>query len=405
MTVVQKLHYTVAKRGKLFWQPTKAMKALGFQPIALGDDTPDARARAMKLYADWLKTLAERGKVTDYPPGTFGAYFDRLRGRKDKPSPWWTAKSLLTRDGYERAWKVIDAWAPADDKPTLSRTVVTAITTELCEQFVLWMSGRPGDPARGIAPVVAAVSAHERWLVLKHLKILLADMVGRLRLGYASPAGRIPNPQPPGRTAIWLGAEVEDLAAGAAIAGFEGMSLAIEIAWVTMFSPVDVRTLPAAALQRDAHGWYVQRARTKTEAEAFGYIPDELAAALQDYMARQGFTYHDDSPIIRQRNGAAYRSKDTFGGDFRDVRAFMFPDDTRQLLDIRRSANVEADAAGADKKTMGELLANGLADSSFLDRTYTPPTVTKAREVAAKRLEGRRKLAAEVKRLRLANEG
>jgi hypothetical protein len=65
-------------------------------------------------------------------------------------------------------------------------------------------------------------------------------------------------------------------------------------------------------------------------------------------------------------------------------------------MDIRRSANVEADAAGADKKTMGELLANGLADSKFLDETYTPPTVTKAREVAAQRLEGRRKLASEV---------
>jgi hypothetical protein len=81
----------------------------------------------------------------------------------------------------------------------------------------------------------------------------------------------------------------------------------------------------------------------------------------------------------------------------------MFPGDTRQLLDIRRSANVEADAAGADKATMGELLANGLADNRFLEETYTPPTVAKAREVAAQRVAGRAKLAGEVTRLRAAN--
>ena len=59
-----------------------------------------------------------------------------------------------------------------------------------------------------------------------------------------------------------------------------------------------------------------------------------------------------------------------------------------------------ADAAGADKRTMGELLANGLADNKFLDQTYTPPTVAKAREVAAQRIQGRTKLAAEVMRQR-----
>jgi hypothetical protein len=49
---------------------------------------------------------------------------------------------------------------------------------------------------------------------------------------------------------------------------------------------------------------------------------------------------------------------------------------------------------------MGELLANGLADSKFLDETYTPPTVAKAREVAEQRIQGRSKLAGEVMRLK-----
>ena len=397
-----KLRYTVKKRGNLFWQPTKEMRELGFLPKPLGPDGPAAQAEALKLYAAWQKAQGERGQVTHYPAGTFGAYWDRLRGSKLKPSTWWSKKSVRTREDYERGWRYIDAWRPADDKgqpigPTLSRTVITRITTELCEQFN--------------ADLVATISPRERWRAIKALKILLADAVVRLRLGYASPADKLANPQPAGRSAIWLGAEIEDLAAVAAIAGFEGMGLAIETLWQTMFSPVDVRTLRPSQLKRDCEGFYVHRRRTKTQAEAFAAISDELGQALAAYIARQDRAEADDTPIFRTRadrsdrggrppQAVAYKTKDLFAKDFRFVRGILLPDDERQLLDIRRSANVEADAAGADRKTMGELLANGLADSRFLEETYTPPTVAKAREVAQKRALGRVKLAGEVMRLR-----
>lgn len=381
MTTVR-LPYTVRKRGKLFWQPTKAMQALGFMPKPLGDDNTESQAEALRLYGEWLETLKTRHQVTTYPAGTFGAFWDRLRGSRAKPSPWWTKKALRTREDYERAWAYIDAWRPGAGKPTLSRTVITQITTELCEQFY--------------AHLDATSSQRERWRAIKGLKILLADAVVRLRLGYESPADNLMNPQPGGRSLIWLGAEIEDLSAGAAIAGFEGMSLAIEAGWETMFSPVDVRTLRPSQMKRDVAGWYVSGERAKTGADTYAAISDDLGDRLAAYLKRQNRAEADDTPIIRQRDGAVYRNKDTFGADFRDVRDFMFPGDGRQLMDIRRSANVEADAAGADKKTMGELLANGLADSRFLDETYTPPTVAKAREVAKKRLEGRALLAAEV---------
>ncbi len=109
-----------------------------------------------------------------------------------------------------------------------------------------------------------------------------------------------------------------------------------------------------------------------------------------------------DTPVIRQRNGNAYRSKDTFGDDFRAVRDAAYPGDTRQFLDIRRSGNVEADAAGATRETMGQLLANSIASSKFLEETYTPPTVTKAREVHKQRAEGRQALAGELERVQKA---
>lgn len=185
----------------------------------------------------------------------------------------------------------------------------------------------------------------------------------------------------------------------AADLGYEGLSLAIRLAWETMFSPVDIWTIRPRDLKRDAEGWYIERQRTKTDKVAFAALSGGLSADLVAYLEAQGRQEADETPIIRQRNGSAYRSKDTFGDDFRAVRAKAFPGDARQLLDIRRSANVEADAAGADKKTMGELLANGLAESKFLDATYTPPTVSKARDVAKQRVQGRAKLAGEVMRL------
>jgi hypothetical protein len=379
VTVVR-LRYTVRKRGKLFWQPTPEMRALGFEPKPLGPDGPETQAEALRLAGEWDKARFERGIVTRYPPGTFGAYWDRFRTTEA-----WAKKGLRTREDYERAWRLIDTWRPAAGRPTLSRTILGGITTELCEAFV--------------AHLEKTVSPNERHRTVKWLKVLLADMAVRLRLSYASPAAKIHNPQPAGRSAIWLGAEIENLASGAAIAGFEGMSLAILTAWETMFSPVDVRTLRPHQLKRDGEGFYIQRDREKTGKRAFAAVSDDLGGAIAAYLARQARKEADDTPVFRQRDGLPYRTKDTFAGDFRDVRSFMYPGDTRQLLDIRRSANVEADAAGADKKTMGELLANGLADNKFLDETYTPPTVAKAREVAAQRVAGRAKLAGEMMRI------
>lgn len=378
------LPYTVRKRGNLFWQPTPKMRALGFQPKALGPEGPESVAEARRLYEAWLTARAGTSTDTRYPEGSFGHYFDRYKRTKA-----WAKKAPRTRDDYDRAWKHIDAWRPEAGKPTLSCTIIDRIGPDVCEAFYDHLA--------------ASLSPSERYRVVKCLKALLEDARVRLRWEYASPADVLTNPQPRGRHQIWLAAEVEDLAACAAMLGFEGLSLGIDLAWETMFSPVDIWTLRPRELAQDGSGWFAHHRRGKTGKEAYAALSDALASNLAGYLDRQARAEADETPIIRQRDGGAYRNKDTFAADFRDVRAVVFPGDTRKLMDIRRSANVEADAAGVDKKTMGELLANGLADSRFLEETYTPPTVTKAREVARQRVEGRAKLAGEVTRLRAAN--
>lgn len=376
MTTV-KLRYVRKKRGKLFWEPTPEMRAKGFLPTPLGDDGPDAHAKGAALYASWLKAKDASDRPTKYPNGTLGAFYDRFRTTSK-----WTKMKPRTKEDYERAWKRIYIWRREPDQPTLSHTVLTKISTEDCEAFFDWLE--------------SDYSPNERYRVIKGLKVLLKDAMVRLRLGIQSPAATLANPQSIGRSAIWLGAEIDKLAAMGSKAGYEAMSLAIRLGWETLYSPVDVRTLQIPQLKRDATGFYIQRDRTKTSKEAYAAVSDGLAADILAYIGER-----EVGPLVLMRNGSPYRSPKRFEKDFRAVRVAAFgPDEARQFMDIRRSGNVEADAAGADKSTMAKLLANRIDDSKFLEETYTPPTVAKAREVARQRLDGRQKLAHEIMRSR-----
>lgn len=376
MTTVR-LRYTVKKRDLLFWSPTPEMRARGFLPKPLGKDGPEAHAEALRLYEAWLKVKGETARPTKYPPGTLGAFWDRFRTTKT-----WAKKSPRTREDYYRAWKRIDVWAPEPDKPTLSRTVINKISTEDCEAFSDWLD--------------ATYSANERYRVIKGLKVLLKDAPVRLQLSTPSPAANLANPLPTGRSQIWLGAEIEHKAAVALTEGYEAMSLAIRTAWETLFSPIDVMTLQIPSIKRDASGFYVQRDRTKTGKEAFASLSDGLAADLLAYIGER-----EVGTVLLMRNGEPYRSSKRSEKDYRAVRVAAFgKDERRQFMDIRRSGNVEADAAGADKATMAKLLANNIDKSKFLEETYTPPTVAKAREVAKMRVDGRAKLAHEIMRQR-----
>lgn len=368
-----KLPYVRRKRGNLFWEPTPAMRAVGFLPKPLGPESAASIAEARKLYEAWLKALAAKSRVTEYPPGSLGAFYDRYR-----LTSTWAKKAARTREDYERAWKHLE--------PAMARKVLTQIGVEDVERLVDELEAEKGP--------------HERYRTVKVLRALYADAIPRLKLvGFPSPANGVRNPQPRGRSAIWLGAEVAQLVRTAEETGYGGMAVAIRVAWDTLFSPVDVWTATMAQLRKDGGGAWLERARTKTEREAFGHLSRATVTAIEAYHLELGVEIPKDQPFIRQRNGHAYRSKDTFGDDFRAVRKVAFPGDTRQFQDLRRSGNVEADAAGADKATMAEILANTMDKSRFLSDTYTPPTVAKAREVAKQRLEGRKRLAQETMRL------
>ena len=367
-----RLPYVRRKRGLLFWEPTPAMRAKGFLPRALGPESAESIGEARKLYESWLKANAAGGRrITAHPAGSLGHYLDW-----QKQTTKWAKKAPRTRDDYERAWRHLQP---------LAGVTLTRISVEDCERLADQVEADHGP--------------HERYRTIKCLRALLADAIIRLRLvGYPNPAKGFANPQPRGRSAIWLGAEVAQLVRTADAAGYAGMAIAIRVAWDTLFSPVDVWGARRGEIQRDGDGAFIVHDRAKTGKQAYGHLTAATEAAVDLYVNNLGFELTPDAPFIRQRNGNAYRSKDTFGDDFRAVRALAFPGDTRQFQDLRRSGNVEADAAGASKSDMAAIMANTMDRSRFLDETYTPPTVAKARDVARLRLEGRKKLAGEVVR-------
>jgi len=112
MTTIKIRHYVVKRGGKGFWQPTKKMKALGFQSVPCGTDGPDAWAVAEQWNIRWDKTRRgeapspamaaadnlspQRGEeLTVYPPRALGEAFRKYR-RTDE----WARKAPRTREDW-----------------------------------------------------------------------------------------------------------------------------------------------------------------------------------------------------------------------------------------------------------------------------------------------------------------
>jgi hypothetical protein len=373
-------YMTVRRNGRAFFElGSRRARDAGWvrddgsykSSIPLGHDGPAAEAHALELYHAYLSANCVGTGLTtppssEYVKGSLGRFFDHYR-----KSAAWARKKPRTRDDYVRAWPTI-----ADQ---FGNTDIHKINAARSEDFHHELRNREQD---------GTLSPAQRYRILKIWRALLGALQ-RAGLVSNAPIGGVSNPQPAGRTDIWVAGEIKVLIEKASEMGFHGMSLAIWIGWETLYSPVDVRSLKASQLRSDAHGAYFEQTRAKTGKESFATISGPLHDAIQKYLSALDMFVTPDAPFLRQRNGNAYRSKDTFSDDFRSVRNKAFPGDRRQFMDIRRSGNVEADLGGATAEERGSILANNIATNTFLNKTYTPPTVAKNRQIAKKRELGR----------------
>jgi hypothetical protein len=380
MNWVKVRHYVV-KRGKGFWQPTPAMRALGFQSVPCGQDGPDAWAVAEQWNQRWDKTRRgeapspvaadnlspERSEeLTIYPSRSLGEAFKRYR-RTDE----WARKAPRTREDWWRAWKRI--------KPVFGDTDPRTASLEHLSEF-----------RKAVKDTVSLREAH------RCIKIWRALWKVTAALGYcirdADPSLGVRNRAAAGRSEAWIEGEAARLFKRAWRDGYHGLAAIIAVSWSTQLSPGDVRALRASQFARGTDGTTFFAERGKTGKPVGGLLSNRALAAIEAYLLKIEVELHGEAYIFRNRSGAPY-SKDTLGDDFRTVRAAAFGErEQRTLADFRRSGAIEAIAGDATPAALAHAMGNTLSASNALFATYVPVNLATIRSVTEARRRGRSKL-------------
>lgn len=376
-----RVRYYRARNGNGFWEPGAFAVQFGLpgsQPC--GPDGPDAWAKAEQWNARLDSARLPSPQAPASAPGSLGAFYDLFRTTEA-----WKALEPRSREDYERAWPILSGWRETPAAPPLADLQVTAITAFLSERF-----------HADIHPVhneASSYSWNEAHRTLKIWRALLSAMAAYDVIAKA-PIGRVSNPQPKGREAVWLHDEVMRLALAATVIGAPGMAVAILLAWDAMLAPVDARSLPLSGWSNGPGGAEIATRRRKTAKRVRHAVTDLTAATVEGYLLtleQRGVHLLPVSPIVRTPLGRAYQGKNYFAEDFRIVRAFAFPGDERQFLDIRRSAATEARMGGADRDDLGKAMANTIDDSDALYDTYV---LSASRRVLDARIAGRERMKA-----------
>ena len=382
-----KPRYFVEIKGYYYWRPTPRMKRAGFADKALGKNEIVAKQEAIRLNGEWDRHRFGEPRSSNlmvYPPGSLGEAYNRaiaLREaeRKAKGIVW--TRQQKARDDWPRAWRWIGpAFGDYDPVAIVSEDLL-ALRTK----------------------VASRVSESEAFRVIKVWRSLWAKLTP---LGYRVPPGSDPsltfaNSAPPPRQQVWSQKDVLRLVQRAWRERYYGLAALLAVAWDTMLSPIDVRSLTVAQRGNDGHGAVFSLARAKTGRAAAGTLTRWSESILDAYLARLGVELHAATPIFWTRGGESTAkggrpwpsrpyTSDRLGIDFRYIRASVFgPHDQRQIQDMRRSGAVEAVRGDATPAKLSTKMANTLSASNRLHRTYVPVDIASVRDVDEARQAGR----------------
>lgn len=374
---IPRIPYSCVRGGARYWQlGEQRAEGTGVPAYqALGPDGEAAQAKALSLYAAYRRKVINEtpeDKHGGFPPGSLGAFYHAWKKTPD----FKTDKSERTQEEYDDIWN-------RRIKAEFGSTLLGRLTVSDSEAF-----------HRRIKRELSPSEAHR---TLKIWRALLS-VLEKKHLVPRAPIGAVTNPMPAGRGQFWLSHEIQRLLRACKLLKWEAMGLLIRLAWETAMSPVDCRTFSISMLKEDRKGHYIERQRTKTKKGAMPVVSDELAADLKAYYKSLGVELIDGQPLFRNPKGRVY-SKEYLAHEFADVRRVAFGKaEKRQFLDIRRSANLEAELGGATAEDRASVLANALDKNPTLDATYTPSTVTRGRRVQVAREQGRELLAQELGR-------
>ena len=381
--------YFVTIKGCHYWRPTKRMREQGFALRRLGKDEVAAKQAAIALNDEWDRyRRGERlqNKIVVYPKGSLGEAYHRamkLREEERKARGIVWTNEQRSRDDWARAWRWLSPVFGDFDPVLVVAEDLLALRNKVAQR----------------------VSESEAFRVIKVWRALWKRMGA---MGYGIHADHDPslafsNRAPEPSQEVWPYRDVLRLVQRAWREKYYGLAAVIAVAWDSMLSPVDVRTLTPAQRARDEQGAVFFLDRAKTGRAAAGTLSRWSEAILDRYLAKLGVELHEATPIFWSRGGTTGPkggrpwpprpyTKDRLGEDFRQIRTLVFGEgDERQLQDMRRSGAVEAVRGGASAEKLSAKMANTLSESNRLHHTYVPADITPIREVDRARSEGRRK--------------
>lgn len=373
----------VKKNGKRYWEPTPDMQKAGFRPKPLGEESPAARAAAMRLYESW--EAHRRGKpdphVAPLPKGREAAEIARVWPKDSighayqrfmKTAEWAKlAHSTRNRDLLPSWAYIRDEWGDTDPN-LMTLDILSAWRAELNEKH-----------GEGVAHKVI-----KEWR--RHWKVMMALKVAH----GADPSLGIRNSAPPPRWQTWTEGEVVRLVKAAIRQKRLRLAVTIASVWDTQFQPGDIRTLKAKHLRYvGAKGDEVIFDRTadgrqKTGKPAIGTLSKRSRRLLTAYLATRPEMTPEAWLFPLSTNRVPAISELT--REFRELCDSVFPKDQRQLRDMRRSGTVEAFAGGATPADVGTKMANSIGRSNKLFSTYNPVDLASVRRADEARLKGRR---------------
>lgn len=410
-----KIRYLVYSKGRWRWQPTRAMRAKGFATLNLGAGGPevDARGRpaashddkmtAIRMNRDWdavrlgLPVQAPLRAPVRYPPGSVGdGYYRALAIRKaarHQAGIVWTVEQIK-RDSWPRAWRFLEPEFADCDPKTIEP-----------EHFIS-INEKTGEVSGLIPRIEKEVSITERHLVIKIWRALWNRMVAmKYCEAGADPSKAFVNRAPDGRTETWVRREVYKLVQIAWRHEMRGLAVCMAVAWDSMLSPIDARSLTMGQLCGDQDGLWFAIDRAKTGRPAAATLSPWSRALLRTYIEGFGAELLPNAPIFRTaetktvpgRGGRPRPStpytKDRLVKDFDKVRELAFgADEDRKFMDMRRSGAVEGDAGGGSLTDQANKMANTVSTNNKLRKTYNPVNVPSVRRFDEARVEGARRL-------------
>jgi len=385
-----KPRYLVKIKNCYYWRPTPRMKQAGFSDRSLGKIEVAAKQEAIRLNAEWDKHRHQpsgihgQPSIIVYPHGSLGAAYNRALALREAERKMrgvvWT-RQQRARDDWPRAWRWLG--------PAFGDYDPLAIVSE--------------DLLALRAKVAERVSESEAFRVIKVFRALWAKLTP---LGCTVPPGSDPsltfaNSAPDPRQQVWSHHDVARMVQRAWREGYYGLAALLAVAWDTMLSPVDVRSLTVGQRRNDGQGSYFELERAKTGRAAAGTLSRWSEAILDTYLGKLGLELHDAAQIFWTRGGTSTAmggrpwpprpyTSDRLGIDFRHIRALVFgPDDHRQIQDMRRSGAIEASRGKVAPIELSAKMANTLSTSNRLHKVYNPVDVPTVRNVDEARTRGR----------------